>query len=144
LPANALIAIWDVHARWSPGRFDLAGLYTRGTIGNTALLNAPLVGQPTLIPAVIDGWYLQAAIRAWSRRDLALSPFARYERFNTGRSYANLGPGLTPPALPTQGVITAGANFTLAGGGVVLKADVQSFQQDHEQDRLDLGLGWSF
>ncbi len=141
---GALVAVWDVHARWTPGPFDLAALYARGTIGDTARLNAPLAGQPTLIPAAFDGWYAQAAWHAWSRGDLGLAPFARYERFDTGRRYATLGPGLTPPALPAQGVISAGANLTLAGGGVVLKADVQSFQQDHQRDRLDLGLGWSF
>ncbi len=141
---GALVAIWDVHARWTPGPLDVAALYARGTISDTAALNAPLVGQPTLIPALFDGWYVQAAVRAWSSSGLALSPFARYERFDTGRRYADLGPGLTPAALPAQGVITAGANFTLSGGAVVLKADVQSFQQDHRRDRLDLGLGWSF
>lgn len=141
---RALVAIWDVHARWTPGPFDLSALYARGTIGDTARLNAPLVGQPTLIPAAFDGWYAQAAWRAWSSGDLGLAPFVRYERFDTGREYADLGPGRTPAALPAQGVITAGASFTLAGGGVVLKADVQSFQEDHQRDRLDLGLGWSF
>jgi len=141
---RALVAIWDVHARWTPGRFDLAALYARGTIGDTATLNAPLVGQATLLPAAFDGWYVQAAARAWSSGDLVLSPFARYERFDTGRSYADLGPGLTPAPLPAQDVLTAGANFTLARGEVVLKADVQSFPQDHHRDRLDLGLGWSF
>lgn len=141
---GALVAVWDVHARWTPGRWDLAALYARGTIGDTAALNAPLAGQPTLLPAVFDGWYVQAAIRAWSSGELVLSPFARYERFDTGRSYAGLGPGLTPAALPVQGVVTAGANLTLAKGEVVVKADVQSFQQDHHRDRLDLGLGWSF
>ena len=141
---RALVAIWDVHGRWTPGPFDLSALYARGTIGDTARLNAPLVGQPTLIPAAFDGWYAQAAWRAWSSGDLGLAPFVRYERFDTGREYADLGPGLTPAALPAQGVITAGASFTLAGGGVVLKADVQSFQEDHQRDRLDLGLGWSF
>lgn len=109
----------------------------------TAELNAPLVGNPVLIPAEFDGWYVQAACRAWSRGDLALAPFIRHERFNTGRRYENLGPGLTPAALPTQGVLTLGANLGL-GAGLVVKADVQSFQEDHDHDRLDLGLGWSF
>jgi len=140
---QAMIVLWDAHLRWTPSRFDLSALYARGTISNTARLNGPLVGSPSLIPAEFDGWYVQAAVRAWAWRELTLSPFARYERYNTGRQYQDLGPGLTPPALPTQGVITLGANLAV-GPGVVLKADVQSFQAEHDRDRLDLGLGWSF
>jgi hypothetical protein len=140
---RALVALWDAHARWTRGRLDLSALYARGTISHTARLNAPLVGNPVLLPAEFDGWYVQAAVRAWSWKDLTLSPFARYERFNTGRRYADLGPGLTPRALPTQAVVTAGANLGV-GAGVVVKADVQAFTEDHRRDRLDVGLGWSF
>ena len=116
---------WDAHMRWAPGRFDLSALYARATIRNTAQLNALLTG-PVLIPAEFDGWYVQAAYRVWSSGDRSLTPFARYERFNTGRSYAVLAPSPAPAPLPTQGVMTLGANFMFAGG-VVLKADVQAF-----------------
>ena len=37
-------ALWDLHARWTPGRWDLAALYSRGSISRTAELNAPWVG----------------------------------------------------------------------------------------------------
>ena len=49
----------------------------RGTISNTAAFNAPLVGNPTLIPEYFDGWYAQAAYELWSRGDYALAPFVR-------------------------------------------------------------------
>lgn len=140
---RATVVLWDVHARWTPWRLDLAALYARGSISGTAALNAPLVGSPTLIPAAFQGWYLQAACRAWSQGNLALAPFLRYERFNTGSSYADLGPGLTPPALETEGVLTAGLSFHLTPG-VVLKADVQRFRVATERNRVDLGVGWSF
>ena len=136
-------ALWDVHARWTPWRLDLSALYARGSISNTAALNAPLVGNPTLVPATFFGWYVQAACRAWSEGDLALAPFVRYERFNTGASYADLGPGVTPAPLETEGVLTAGVNFWVTPG-VVLKADYQKFAVATAQDRIDLGLGWSF
>ena len=51
--ATSRVTLWDMHARWTPGRWDLSALYTRGTISNTAALNAPLVGNPTLIPGVV-------------------------------------------------------------------------------------------
>jgi hypothetical protein len=136
-------ALWDVHARWTPWRLDLSALYTRGSISNTAALNAPLVGNPTLVPATFFGWYAQAAVRAWSEGDMALAPFVRYERFNTGASYADLGPGLTPADLETEGVLTVGVNFNVTPN-VVLKADYQRFEVATAQDRVDLGLGWSF
>jgi hypothetical protein len=139
---SARVTLWDLHARYTPGRFDLSGVYSRGTISNTAALNAPLVGNPTLIPTSFDGWYAQAAYRAWSNADYSLAPFVRYEEFNTARSFADLGAGLTPAAAPTQRVTTLGANFNI-GSGIVLKTDYQWFRNS-DANRFDLGLGWSF
>ena len=141
-PTSARVTLWDLHARYTPGRFDLSGVYSRGTISNTAALNAPLVGNPTLIPQSFDGWYAQAAYRAWSNADYSLAPFVRYEEFNTARSFADLGAGLTPAAAPTQRVTTVGANVNI-GSGVVLKTDYQWFRSS-DANRFDLGLGWSF
>jgi hypothetical protein len=140
---KARVTLWDVHARWTPGRWDLSTLYTRGTISNTAALNATLVGNPTLIPKTFDGFYVQGAYKAWSHEDYALSPFVRWERFNTARSYADLGPGLTPDAARSGRVATLGANFQVAQG-IVVKADVQRFGENPDLNRVNLGLGWSF
>ena len=140
---SARVTLWDLHARWTPGRWDLSALYTRGTISNTAALNASLVGNPTLIPSAFDGTYVQTAYKIWSRQDYSLSPFVRWERFNTGKSYADLGPGLTPAPLPTETVWTTGANFQLTPG-VVVKADYQWFSVNKDSNRFNLGLGWSF
>ena len=129
--------------RWTPGRWDLSALYARGTISNTAALNAPLVGNPTLIPSAFDGYYVQGAYRVWTQQDYSLSPFVRWERFNTGKSYADLGPGLTPAPLPTETVWTTGANFQLTPG-VVIKADYQWFSVNKDANRFNLGLGWAF
>jgi hypothetical protein len=140
---SARVTLWDLHARWTPGRWDLSTVYARGAISNSAALNAPLVGNPTLIPKDFDGWYAQAAYALWTHGDYALKPFARWERVNTARSFADLGPGLTPPGADTERVITLGANFHI-GQGVVLKADVQRFKLASDNDRFNLGLGWSF
>ncbi|HVO06273.1 MAG TPA: porin [Burkholderiaceae bacterium] len=140
---SSRVTLWDAHARWTPGRWDLSALYSRGTISDTAALNAPLVGNPSLIPSAFDGYYVQGAYKLWTRQDYSLAPFVRWERFNTGKSYADLGPGLTPPALPTETVWTAGANFQVTPG-VVVKADYQWFSVNKNSNRFDLGLGWSF
>ncbi|HWI12591.1 MAG TPA: hypothetical protein VNU48_14750 [Burkholderiaceae bacterium] len=140
---KARITLWDIHARWSPGRWDFSGVYTRGTISNTAALNAALVGNPTLIPKSFDGVYVQGAYKLWSQGDYALSPFVRWEQFNTAKSYADLGPGLTPPAARAERVVTVGANLQVSQG-IVLKADYQRFRENADLNRVDLGLGWSF
>ncbi len=140
---KARVTLWDLHARWTPGRWDLSALYTRGMISNTAALNAALVGNPTLIPKSFDGYYVQGAYKVWSHDDYALSPFVRWEQFNTARAYADLGPGLTPAAARAERVVTLGANLQVSPG-VVVKADYQRFRENPEQTRVNLGLGWSF
>ena len=142
-PTSARVTLWDLHARWTPGRWDLAALYSRGSISGSAALNAPLVGGSTLIPQSFDGGYLLAAYRLWSNDEQKFSPFVRIERVNTGRSYADLGPGLTPAARPTEQIATLGANYEFAQG-VVFKADLQRFRDNRDADRFSLGLGWSF
>ena len=141
--ASSRVTLWDVHARYAPGRWDFSGVYTRGAISNTAAFNASLVGNPTLIPKSFDGWYAQAAYKVWSNADYSLAPFARYEQFNTARSFADLGGGLTPEGAPNQRVTTIGANFNI-GSEIVVKTDYQWFRDNSDANRLDLGLGWSF
>lgn len=137
------ITLWDVHARWTPGRWDFSSVYTRGSISNTAALNAPLVGNVTLIPKSFDGFYVQGAYKLWSSEDYALLPFVRWERFNTAKSYADLGAGLTPDAARNERVVTVGANFRLSQN-VVFKADYQRFREAAESNRYNLGVGWNF
>jgi hypothetical protein len=137
------ITLWEGHARWNPGNWDLSALYARGTISNTREINTTLVGNPTLIPAAFFGWYAEAAYRATLPNDWTLAPFARYELFNTGSSYASLGAGLTPDALEDEKVLTAGFNLDIARG-VVLKVDYLHFDRDDDNNRVDLGLGYQF
>ena len=140
---KARVTLWDIHARWTPGRWDFSTVYARGTISNTAALNAALVGNPTLIPKSFDGFYVQGAYKVWSHDDYALSPFVRWEQFNTSKSYAELGLGLTPEAGRAERVVTVGANLQVSQG-IVLKADYQRFRENADLNRFNLGLGWSF
>jgi len=141
--ADARVTLWDLHARYTPGKWDLAALYARATISHAGALNVLSAGNPTPIPSAFDGWYLQAAYQAWKSSDFALMPFVRYEQFNTARSYAALPPGLGVATGPTEKVSTAGANLRV-GEGVVLKADYQKFEADRSRDRLNLGMGYAF
>jgi hypothetical protein len=141
--ADARVTLWDLHARYTPGKWDLAALYARGTISHAGGLNLTKAGSATPIPSAFDGWYLQAAYQLWKAHDYALAPFVRYEQFNTARSYAAQPPGLSVASGPTEKVTTAGTNFRI-GEGVVLKADYQKFQADKSRDRLNLGMGYAF
>ena len=140
---NARVTLWDLHARYTPGKWDLSTVYARGAISNTDVLNLTFVGSPTPIPSSFDGWYAQATYQAWKTNDYTLSPFIRYEQFNTARSYAALPAGLDIAAGPTEKVTTIGANFRV-GEGVVVKADYQKFREDASRDRLNLGMGYAF
>lgn len=137
------VTLWDLHARYTPGAWDLSALYAQGRISHTADFNRTLVGNDFLMPSRFSGWYTQAAYKLWSRGDLALSPFVRWEQFNTREAYADIGAGLTPAAAKAERAITVGANLAV-GAGVVFKADIQSFKENSEDNRLNLGLGWSF
>jgi hypothetical protein len=136
------VTLWDLHARWTPGPWDFAAVYARGTISNTAAFNAPLAGNPSLVPAAFDGSYVQAAYRS-RLGGYGVAPFARLEYFNTGKKYDDIGAGLTPSPLPTERVITTGLNFDI-NRHVVVKADMQWFREVSANNRFNLGLGWSF
>jgi hypothetical protein len=147
-PADgAQLVLSEAHVRWQPGPFDLSALYTRGTISDTQALNLTYLGQPTPVPKAFWGGYAQGAWRAveWGRSSLV--PFVRYEEFNTGAEYAQQPPGFGTPALPTERVWTAGANYYL-NPNVVFKVDYQHFNYDDEAlgygNRFDLGLGYQF
>lgn len=146
---DSRVTLWEAHARWQPGAWDLAALYARGHISGTAAVNLDLLASlapnaaPTLVPASFYGWYLEAAWRARAGRTWPLTPFVRFERFNTGASYAALAPGPAPQALPERTAITGGLQMEFAPG-VVLKADYVDFTGGDAGDRFDLGLGYEF
>lgn len=140
---DARVTLYDLHTRYTPGQWDLSALYARGQISNTDALNQTLVGNLTPVPKSFAGWYTQAAYQLMKWDDVVLSPFVRYEQFNTAKSYEALPAGLGVPASPDEKVTTVGANLKL-GEGVVLKADYQKFKEDKTRDRLNLGVGFSY
>ncbi|WP_374245518.1 porin [Zoogloea sp.] len=139
---DARVTLWDAHARWTPGKWNLSALYARGTISDTDRINTLYLGQ-TYVPKSFFGWYTQAAYALWQGGEYALSPFVRYEVFNTAAGFATMPAGLGVDADRDEKVVTAGANLRV-GENVVLKADVQRFQLARERDRLNLGIGYQF
>jgi hypothetical protein len=142
---NARVTLWDLHARYTPGKWDLSGVYARGTISNLEALNLILVtnSTPNPIPSSFYGWYGQAAYQAWKSADYTLTPFVRYEQFNTAKSFSEVPAGLGVETGPDEKVVTLGTSFKV-GEGVVLKADYQKFKEDKARDRVNLGVGYAF
>ena len=136
---NARYTLWDLHAKWTPGAWDLSALYARGSITGAGGLNATFAGAPYLVPNQFDGFYAQAAYKFRLSGDYAISPFARYEIVNTGRGFD----GIAAAGYKTEGLTTVGANFYLTPT-VVVKADVQRYKVAKDSDRFNLGLGFSF
>ena len=141
--SNARITLWDIHARWQPGNWDLSALYAKGAISDTEDFNLTVLGEPTPIPKEFFGWYTQAAFKVWQSGDYSLTPFVRYERFNTASKYAAFPAGLAVDPSPTERVLTYGLSFKLHPN-VVFKTDYQKFQVDDTRDRFNLGLGLMF
>ncbi len=146
--------LWEAHLRYNPGRLDLAALYARGTIGNTAAFNLANVGASNPEPAELDGAYVQAAYTAWQRGDARIAPFLRWERYDLGAEYEGIPagfspvptgsvPGFGPWQQPRDRVFTLGSNFYL-NPRLVLKADYQRFETNEALTRFDLGLGVEF
>jgi hypothetical protein len=157
-PGDPRVTLWETHARWTPGRFDLTGLYARGTITHLASVNAAHPGAVNPLPSAFYGYFLQGAWQAWERGDTRAAPFIRWERYDLGARYAGTAgpaiPGGPVPLAPDSTqlgywpadhdrVWTAGANLYL-GAHLVLKSDYQWFQVNQSFRRFDLGLGVSF
>lgn len=133
----ARLMLWDVHAKYTVGNLDLQGLYARGTLGDADKISLA-TGQ--VAPKSLYGWYGQAAYRVWKSGDKALTPFIRYERYNTQNEVAS---GFVADPLNNEKVTTVGLDFKVHPQ-VVFKADYQNFSADNTRDRFNLGVGFMF
>ncbi len=141
------VTLWDVHGRWQHKGLDLQALYARGTISRAAALDTVLENYNTangtdlpLAPSAFYGWYVQAAYSFPLSGDMTLSPFLRYEKFDT---QARLPLGLTSDLVNRDRVLTTGFSFHPLHE-VVVKIDYQKFFENKDNDRISLGLGYMF
>jgi hypothetical protein len=158
IPGSERVTLWEGHARWTPGKFDLSALYAHGAISNLTIANASNPGSPNPIPSQFYGWYLQGAYQVWESGDYRLAPFMRWEYYNLGSSYEGTpGPIIPAGRVPLSAspgdygfwpvnrdrVWTLGANFYVTPH-VVFKLDYQWFDLNKDFSRVDLGLGLAF
>ena len=94
------------------------------------------------MPDQFRGWYTQAAYRLWRSGDRSLVPFTRYEQVNTALGFSGLG-GLAPANDPNTKVWTVGASYYLHPQ-VVVKMDMQKYQNNSALDRFNMGLGFHY
>ncbi len=141
--ANANLTIWELHARYAVGGWDLRALYSQAHIDDTTAINAAAgisPGSDNAAPESLYGWYVEAAHSFSLKGDMAIAPFVRYAKYDTQKEVA-AGYAINP--LNNEQVTTVGLNFYVHPQ-VVLKVDVQDYDTDDTKDRFDFGIGWMF
>ncbi len=144
---QARVTLWETHTRFQKSGLDLEALYAQGTIANTSRLNRVIqdfnmanAASLSLVPKQFNGWFLQAAYAIWTRGDMSLAPFVRFEAFNTQQKMAD---GLSSDPVNADRVTTVGLSFKPMSQ-IVFKADHQSYQDNTGNDRTNVGLGYLF
>ncbi|MDE1915887.1 MAG: hypothetical protein KGJ57_07480 [Sphingomonadales bacterium] len=141
------LTLWDVHARVQRSGFDVEALYTRGSFANSAAIdqvildfNATNGASRPVLPSSFYGWLVQGAYTFGLGGDVTLSPFVRYERYDT---QARLPLGLIADPANRDRVFTTGVSFKPISD-VVVKFDYQKFIENSANDRINVGLGYQF
>ena len=141
---NGRVTLWDVHTRWQRHGWDLEALYAKGKIGDASRINTALQTfdptTTTFVPSEFYGWLTQGAYTVWESGEMSLTPFVRFEKFNT---QSKMPTGFAAASNTADRVTTIGASFK-PHPQVVLKADYQKFRDNPLNDRFDLGLGYMF
>jgi hypothetical protein len=140
--SNKLL-LWEGHARWTPGGVGSErALCARRDLGHGC--DQPDAGrQSCVIPRASTVGMRRPRMSRRCRIPGPSRPFARFERVNTGASYAFIGAGLTPAALEAE-EDHDGGHQPEHRSGVVFKLDYQMFDLNSSADRIDLGLGYAF
>src|SRR5471030_2649747 len=144
---NGRVTLWDLHARLQQKGWDFQTVFAKGNIGDADKINqaiqnfntANLANRP-FVPSEFYGWLGQSAYTLWQRGDMSLTPFVRYEKFNT---QSKMPEGFTADPANADRVTTVGLSFK-PHPQVVLKADYQKFNDNPINDRFNLGLGYMF
>jgi opacity protein-like surface antigen len=141
---NGKLLLWDVHAQYRLGGLELRALYARGSLGDADKITAAAIARSgdssQIAPNSFWGYYAEAGYHFRLGDEMELSPFARYERYNT---QASVPSGFSADRKNNERVTTLGVNFKLHPQ-VVFKADYQDFREDPKKDRFNLGMGYMF
>ncbi|MDA0361155.1 MAG: porin [Proteobacteria bacterium] len=140
---DARLTIWDLHAQYDANDWKLTALYAAGTLGDTEAINASAsisAGSDDAAPEEFSGWYVEAGYKGLMLGDYNIQPFYRYADYNTQEKVAA---GFTTDPNNADTVMTYGISFYL-DPDVVLKLDVQDFDNNGQNDSTNIGIGWMF
>ncbi len=145
-PLDARVSLFDVHGQFESRGLQVRALYTRGSIGDAALVNRAnnLTGNKS-VGEDQYGWYVQGAFDLMTLgkpSQWSLTPFVRYERLD---AQDGVPAGFQDDPSSERSVLTAGVGVKPIPN-VVFKAD---FQQHHNAARTgvnqwNLAVGWLF
>ena len=141
---DVLMVFWEAHVTATYKGLHLRAFGTMAHIDDTDLLSQEL-GLP--ISERLWGWYGEAAYDVlplfFPGTRMALSPFVRYERFDT---QADVPDGFTPNENRNVQIVTIGVNVWIHPN-VVIKLDYRDFDSqdgDALQDDFNIGFGYAF
>jgi len=152
---EAEVSLYEVHADFRYKGLELRGLYVAGEVDNEndAFKNDSALKK---VGKEVDGWYLQAAYDIFPLfrpgTEMSLSPFVRYERYDTNKEVISG----TPDPILDKTITTFGLGFK-PHPNVVIKADYQwkdtesakpegtaSGQDANKIDQFNIGAGFIF
>jgi hypothetical protein len=135
------------HGEWKWRGFAVRGLAVGSWIGDAAELSAALSDSTTNVVVGEEqiGGYIEVGYDVFAERprgELSLTPFIRYERFDT---QAEVPAGLTRSEATDQEILTAGAAFRPLDS-VVFKLDYQDVDNaaDTGVNQFNVALGYIF
>lgn len=148
IPAHARVTLFDVHSLIQWRGLEGRGLWSHGSIGNTAQIDEALgilPGSSASVGGKIRGWYLQGAWDLFSLRENArqsFAPFLRYEALDTQDSVPS---GFQEDPEFQQRIRTVGLTWKPIPQ-VAIKADYQDVDNAARAgvDEFHVGLGWIF
>ncbi len=140
---NASVTLAELHTKWQVGSWDLSALAAQGWFHDVSAFNASGNGASNPVPDQFRGWYAQAAYRLWRSGDYSLVPFARYERVNTALGFSGVPQGQVYSSGLEHKVMTVGASYYLHPQ-VVVKMDLQKYQNNSALDRFNMGVGFHY
>ncbi len=144
---KARVTLFDVHARYQFAGFDVRAVYARGSISQAGLVTQAFEsaneidgGDRPVVPSAFYGYFVEGAYTFDLGGDFALSPFVRYERYDT---QSKLPFGFESDPANRDKVLTTGVSFR-PHPQVVFKADYRKFFENSANDRINLGVGYMF
>ena len=137
------VTLGEVHADAKVRGFTLRGLYASGAVDDASAINAAnnLRGNAS-VGESFGGWYVEGGYDVALRREMTLTPYARYEWLNTQR---RVPAGFSRNPANEQRIFTVGFAFKPISQTVV-KVDYQNVDNEAGTgiNQWNIALGYIF